>query len=141
MIGLWVLVLLAFTPGPRDPWLRQVERAADSAAAGLAAEGYRREGELLAGSLLLEESTDIPVTLDHPGQYALVGVCDRDCSALDLVIITATRYELDADRSGTPRPIVRAPAREPGRYVVRVTMAGCRVAPCRYGVVLLRKGG
>ena len=134
------MALLALVTGSDDPWVRQVEKGADRFAAALADEGYQREGALLTGTLLLGESTTLPIALNGAGDYAVIGVCDDDCGALHLVLITPTRYEVDADDGRTPRPVVHATLAEPAHYTVRVTMVGCRVSPCRYGIVVLRKG-
>lgn len=134
------VALLALVAGTDDPWARQVEKGADRFVAALADEGYQRDGALLTGALLLGESTSRSIELNKAGHYAVIGVCDDDCGALHLVLITPTRYEVDADDGRTPGPVVHGTLAEPAHYTVRVTMVGCRVSPCRYGIVVLRKG-
>lgn len=124
--------------GMGDPWAAQVERAAARVSAALRTEGYLPAGRLIAGTLFKGESAVLQVSLDGPGHYAVIGTCDDDCGALHLVLITPTRYEVDADDGRSPRPVLHTDAPAPGAYTVRVTMLACRVSPCRYGILVLR---
>jgi hypothetical protein len=89
-------------------------------------------------------TTDESERLEFPvlagAEYILVGSCDDDCTGLHLVIANPTGYQIDAARGSGNSPIVRVPRSAlPGGYHVTVTMAACRVSPCRYGVAVYRK--
>lgn len=122
-----------------DRWDHQVDSAAAHARQALASEGYRPVGRPLRGDLFVGETATIAIPLAPETAYAVIGVCDEDCDDLQLVLVSATRYEVDADRRGTVVPIVRTTSSNGGTYHVQVTMAACRVSPCRYEIVVLAR--
>ncbi|HET7025014.1 MAG TPA: hypothetical protein VFI39_07420 [Gemmatimonadales bacterium] len=122
-----------------DRWDRQVDSAAARAGQALATQGYRPAGKSHRGDLFAGETATITIPLAPETAYAVVGVCDDDCEDLQLVLVSTTRYEVDADRRGTVVPIVRTTSADGGIYHVNVTMAACRVSPCRYEIVVLAR--
>jgi hypothetical protein len=100
-------------------------------------DNYRRIGALWGGST----SAEIPYHLQAGTGYLFVGVCDKDCSDLNLTLY---------DRNGRVVAIEKVPARhdypvfalaprETGTYYLRATMAGCRTNGCYFGVDIYRK--
>jgi len=118
-----------------DRWEQQVARGLDRTTQSLNARGYRAAGARVSGLLFVDESTRLEMPVSGTAEYLLVGTCDDDCSGLSLVISNPTGYEVDAARGPGNAPIVKVdPPMLPGMYRITVTMAGCRVSPCRYGV-------
>lgn len=72
--------------------------------------------------------------LDAGTTYALVGVCDVDCSDLDLFVYDAGGRLLGSDTQTDDRPVVevRVPYRQ--RVEIRARMYSCRDQPCYYGL-------
>jgi hypothetical protein len=139
-----VLLLLAVPLAAQsEPWDRQVARGLDRTTEVLTGRGYTPTGPRHRGMLNAEDSDRVEVPVTNGAEYVLVGTCDDDCTGLKLVIANPTGYEIDAARGPGNAPIIRVtPPVLPGQYRVTVTMAGCRVSPCRYGVqVYMRKAG
>lgn len=91
------------------------------------------------GVLNLEESEWFAVTLTAGVSYSIMGVCDNDCSSLQLVLATPDRNELATDRRGENFPVVRFTPPETRVFRVKVVMAACLVSPCWYGVAVVER--
>lgn len=128
----WIAAPLA---AQGDRWEQQVARGLDRSTQSLQARGYRPAGTPLTDMLFVDESARLEIPVSGAAEYLVVGTCDDDCSGLSLVITNPTGYEVDAARGPGNAPIVKVgPPMLPGIYRVTVTMGGCRVSPCRYGV-------
>jgi len=139
----FLLLLAVPLAAQAERWDRQVARGLDRTTEVLTGRGYAPTGPRYRGMLNVEESVRFEVPVTRGAEYVLVGTCDDDCTGLKLVIANPTGYEIDAARGPDKVPIIRvAPPALHGQYRVTVTMAGCRVSPCRYGVqAYLRKAG
>ena len=91
------------------------------------------------GVLNLEESEWFAVTLTAGVSYSIIGVCDNDCSSLQLVLATPDRNELGTDRRGENFPVVRFTPPETRVFRVKVVMDACLVSPCWYGVAVVER--
>jgi len=91
------------------------------------------------GVLNLEESEWFAVTLTAGVSYSIIGVCDNDCSSLQLVLATPDRNELVTDRRGENFPVVRFTPAETRDFRVKVVMDACLVSPCWYGVAVVER--
>jgi len=91
------------------------------------------------GVLNLEESEWFAVTLTAGVSYSIIGVCDNDCSSLQLVLATPDRNELVTDRRGENFPVVRFTPPETRVFRVKVVMDACLVSPCWYGVAVVER--
>jgi hypothetical protein len=78
------------------------------------------------------------VVLSQSRKYAIVGLCDEDCSDLDLTVSTPAGTPLASDVQPDDKPYLLFTAPASGTYRLKVTMASCRAAPCAYGVRLYR---
>jgi hypothetical protein len=107
--------------------MRQVEGA-------LAERGYQRTGEVRTGSLTQGERESISLTLGAGLDFAIVGLCDNDCSDLDLRLYDQSGAEVDADIETDDSPVVELTPRSSGTYRVEIVMVSCSVSPCYYGL-------
>ena len=75
--------------------------------------------------------------------YRIVGACDDDCSNLDLELIdVSTGGVVASDMLQDDFPVVDFTPQANGRYIVRLLMQTCTVAPCFAGArVLTGKSG
>ena len=104
--------------------------------------GYSRvDGVTKVGLLKNGESTSLDVTLNLDRSYRLVGVCDQQCSDMDMKLYNSGGALVDEDTSTDDIPLVDVSPRASGSYTMKVTMADCSNAGygCYYGVTLLRK--
>lgn len=66
-------------------------------------------------------------------RYTLAGVCDDDCTDLDLRVLDGSYVVAQDVQTDAHARLELTPAQD-GTLVVEVIMAACSVAPCRYGV-------
>lgn len=124
-----------------DRWDQQVTHALELSAKTLGLRGYQAAGAVRTGLLFVDESARVEFPVSGKGEYVVVGACDEDCNGLQLVIANGTGYELDAARGPSNAPIVKVSSPMlPGIYRVTVTMSGCRLSPCRFGVAAFTRG-
>jgi hypothetical protein len=125
--------LLAASPArAQDPWERQVAAQLDAVVEALDEEGLSPAGDPLYGTLNEGEFQDVTLELTA-GSFLIIGVCDADCSDLDLVL-TADGEEIDSDLEPDDTPVLVVEVEEGGTLTLRVGMPACSSGPCRYGV-------
>lgn len=76
------------------------------------------------------------VTLRRDAEYIFEGVCDRDCSDLDLQLFDENGNLIDEDLRANDEPVVSVVPSWTGTFYVKVIMATCYVSPCGYTVVV-----
>jgi len=118
-------------------WDRVVDARLAQAAASLG-RGYRAAGVAGRGTLNTGERATFSITLSAGAPLTLTGVCDDDCSDLDLSLAT-NGYDTDAARGGGNAPIVRVTPAASTTYIVTVQMGSCRVNPCWFAVGMFRE--
>jgi hypothetical protein len=132
------LALAAFPSAAQD-WdaLRDMLFAtADELFAG---EGFHPVGFLHEGSLNGGESERVTVSLAPGEEIALVGVCDSDCSDLDMTLLDPDGEQVADDLQGDDVPIVLVTPTRTGSYAVSVRMAACSADPCRNAIQMFAR--
>ena len=87
-----------------------------------------------------DEVHDIAMTFRDRGEtLTVVGVCDVDCSDLDLALYDAAGNLIVKDILQDDRPEISFEILQPGTFTVRVYMATCDVEPCAFAVQALRR--
>jgi hypothetical protein len=79
------------------------------------------------------------VQLREGSSYAIHGVCDTDCSDLDLKIFDENNNLISEDTSTDDQPIVQVTPKWTGNFKLQVVMYDCNSAPCYYAVSVYRK--
>lgn len=129
----WVLsVAGAVSAG--DPWEAQCRIQLKTVGAFLEEEGYTATHKLYLGELGHGEGDELTVELDRGMEYALIGVCDEDCSDLDLRISTLEGEVIATDVEVDDYPVVEVVVTGSGTFRLEVGMADCGAEPCSYGV-------
>lgn len=118
-----------------DPWMGQVAAQLGAVVQAVAAQGMSPAADPVAGSLAMGAADEVELAL-QPGQYLVVGVCDTDCSDLDLVLTGTDGAELASDLEMDDTPVVTVTLTEAATLTLEVKMAACTSAPCRYGIGL-----
>lgn len=77
---------------------------------------------------------DFTYHLQGGATYLFVGVCDSDCSDLDLTLYDAHGYLIDRDAKPDKTAVVTVRVFESSDFRLRVTMAKCNLSPCWMGV-------
>ena len=102
----------------------------------LAQQGFQMVGQPYSGGLAQGETWNVPTQLMAGYDYRLLGVCDRDCADLDLVLYDGAGAPIVQDTTTTSQPIMAIQPGYSGQYLVQVQMYNCTVAPCYYAVAL-----
>ncbi len=138
LVALALLLLVpARLTAQGDRWAREVRLRLERGGETVRAQGYRDAGPLASGLLFVGESRQLDLSLGENAEYLLLGGCDADCTGLELVVSNATGYQTDAARGPGTTPVVRIdPGAARGPHRLTITLSGCRVSPCRYGVEL-----
>jgi hypothetical protein len=99
--------------------------------------GYRMHGDGFYGMLRRGGRAEHVLTLPA-GTYSMVGVCDTDCTDLDLVLYSGSRtVASDLKLDAVPLFDVTVAARTTYRLVV--TLPGCTTSSCYYGALIYRR--
>jgi hypothetical protein len=106
------------------------------ASANLAAQGYQQVGQPFSGGLQPNEAWNIPAQMQVGYEYQIVGVCDRDCSDLDMRLFDGNGGLIIEDTSTTSQPNVGVIPTTSGAFTIQIHMYACSVAPCYYAVAL-----
>ena len=140
-----ILVLLAILAMPsampgQQRWERQVQERAQRAIDAVATSSPRAVVKR-SGMLNTDEAASFQTTLAQHTPYAIIAVCDDDCSRLQLTLLTSSGSEIAKERNSESLPTLHFTAETTAVYGIRVVMEGCRWNPCWYAiaVVPLRK--
>lgn len=124
--------LLFAAPAHAQPAIIQTQM--DSAAVLMRAQGFRLQDDIVSGDLDQGEDEEFELELEGGKTYIIVGVCDGDCSDLDMALTTAAGADVDSDYELDDVPMVTVEVERSGTYHLKVEMATCSVAPCAFGV-------
>ncbi|MFC1660149.1 hypothetical protein ACFL3S_01610 [Gemmatimonadota bacterium] len=130
----------SFQEGRGVPRVRMAERMI-RLAEELSGNGYQELPMEQAGFLDQAHELRFPVTLEAGVEYQIVGVCDDDCSDLDLALFDPWEGEMAADRFADATPILSVSTERPAVFRVGVTMVECQANPCEFQVGFFGKGG
>jgi hypothetical protein len=96
--------------------------------------GFQASGRVLDGALATGANEGSMLELEAGRDYALVGVCDGDCSDMDLELYDQAGNEIDSDLEYDDVPVVRVTADRSGAYRLVVGMVTCTNEPCYWAV-------
>ncbi|ULH16104.1 hypothetical protein MF271_05610 [Deinococcus sp. KNUC1210] len=81
----------------------------------------------------------VTYTLVAGRTYKIVGVCDDDCTNLDLELRDTGGTLIDRDDADNKIPVVDVKVRRTGDFKLKVSMTGCaNTGGCEYGVDVYR---
>jgi len=133
------VTLVATAADAQDRWERVVRQELQTVGQVTERNGYTMATDIYQGRLDDDASTNLTVTLERGKDYMMWGVCDQDCTDIDLVIYDSDGDEIDSDLQTDDKPLVHVVPPRDGRYKIKVTMVTCSANPCRYGVGLWSK--
>ena len=88
------------------------------------------------GSLREGESDYLDATINAGRQVVITGVCDQDCTDIDLIIRDYRGNEITRDTLVDDAPVLQFMPPYSGDYRIEVVMYQCSVQPCYFGVAL-----
>jgi len=112
----------------------QVTAQLNFAASAVGLSGYDMVYDPFIDSTGAGTTDSLSVTLYKGVSYTLVGVCDEDCSDLDLELFNAKGHSIDSDYAGDDFPIVEVTPAKTSRFTLNVQMFSCSNEPCYYGI-------
>ncbi len=131
------LIALALVAGPtasgqdlRDYLTQQL----DSQEPNNAERGFAHAVGPLAGTLSSSHAAQLPLTLRAGQEIRVVGVCDQDCSDLDIRILNPRGQIIAQDVRRNDHPVVDLRAEMFGQHTIEVGMIDCDAPRCRYAV-------
>jgi len=105
----------------------------------LVGQGYEADGKVLTGAVRQGGHDVNMVTLEGEVEYAIFGLCDEDCSDIDLRIKDAAGYTLAEDLSTDAPPLLEFTAPTTGDYRLDMMMFACAARTCNWGGQVMRK--
>ncbi len=93
-----------------------------------------------SGMLNTDEAASFQTTLTQGTSYAIVGVCDDDCSRLQLTLVKPGGSEIAKERNSESLPALHFTPQATLSYGIRVVMEGCHWNPCWYAVAVIPLG-
>ncbi len=93
--------------------------------------------EMRNGQLDNGKSQNIFLNLRQNTNYAIVAVCDEDCTDLDLTLFDGNGNKVDQDSHLDDIPLVKVTPRWNGLFRLEVGMSACSVEPCAYRIGVL----
>ena len=140
LILLLAIALLATPAIAQQRWERQVDERVQRAVAAVATSSPPAVVKR-SGMLNTDETASFKTTLIQGTSYAIVAVCDDDCSRLQLTLLSPSGSDIAKERNSESLPTLHFTAGTTAVYGIRVVMEGCRWNPCWYAiaVVPLRK--
>lgn len=136
---LFAIVLLATPACGQQRWERQVQERVQRAVDVLATSS-RSPVVKRSGVLNTDEAASYHTTLEQGTSYAIVAVCDDDCSRLQLTVLTPSGSEIAKERNSESLPTLHFTPATTMSYGIRVVMEGCRWNPCWYAVAVVPVG-
>jgi hypothetical protein len=103
-------------------------------------QGYSELPMEETGSLHQERELRYPLLVDEGVEYQLVGVCDDQCTDLNLVLYGPMGDVIASDMFDDAMPVLRVTSEISGVLLVGVAMDGCPVGPCEFRVAVFGKG-
>lgn len=124
--------LLFAAPAHAQPAM--IRNQLDSAAVLMGGQGFRLQDDIVSGDLEQGGEEEFELELEGGKTYIIVGVCDGDCSDLDMALTTASGDDVDSDYELDDVPMVTVEVERGGTYHLKVEMATCSAEPCAFGV-------
>ena len=100
-------------------------------------DGYKRLNYMI-GYMNTGTTTSVnwPITTEKGRAYLIVGVCDNDCTDVDLVLQVWFGAEIASDVLADDIPVIRFTPSTAATYWIETTMVVCSVEPCSYGIAV-----
>ena len=123
----------------QNSYQQQIRNQLRTASDTVRQHGYTADREPMMGSLNASANEAMMVNLQGGVRYAIVGVCDNDCTDVDLRIWDPSGTKLAEDILTDDTPVLEFTATVTGQYRLSVEMATCRTNPCYWGVQVYKR--
>ncbi len=128
---------LATEAAAQASYQQQIRASLRAAAGRVSPRNAQPDGDALMGVLNGGRSGTQLVSLQAGVRYAIVGVCDDNCSDVDLRLFGPTGAKIAEDVQQNATPTLEFTAAAAGRYRLAIEMVACSANPCAWGVQVL----
>jgi len=122
-----------------NQYQQQIANQINQAASLVKSQGYTPDRAPMMGSLNDDAQESIMINLNSGTRYAFVGVCDNDCTDVDLQLFGGDGTKIAEDMETDDKPVLQFIAPYTGSYRMKVLMPTCNTNPCYYGVQIFVK--
>ena len=123
----------------QNQYQQQITNQINRAASTVKSQGYTADRAAMMGSLNDDANESVMINLNAGTHYAFVGVCDNDCTDVDLQLFGGDGTKIAEDLDTDDTPVLQFIAPYTGQYRMRVLMPTCNTNPCYYGVQVFVK--
>jgi hypothetical protein len=136
-----LLGLAAPAAAQNQQYINAVRVQLERAGAHVRQRGFTPLAGLSYGTLNAGARDTRPLELTAGVRYVVIGMCDQDCSDLDLRLYGSPpdTAQIAQDVQTDDRPLLELTAPRTGTYRLMVMMASCRQSPCYWGVQVFQK--
>ena len=133
-LALCASMLIAPTLAAQDQWEQQVRQQLIQISGFLTNDGYTLTHVSTDNALNDDGTFELWLDLEGGVEYAIVGVCDEDCSDVDLEVFSSEGVSIDSYYDLDDFPLVALIPNRSARFRIHVYMAACSLEPCSWGV-------
>lgn len=101
--------------------------------------GYTGSQVFNGGSLEQRETGTLRFALQGGERYVAIGLCDKECSDIDIGVYDEQGIEIAGDRAEDAIPIVELDPEEDTTVIFRLKMLQCDLEPCAYALGVFRE--
>lgn len=139
-----LLLALASQASSQNAWRDILERQLTAVGNTDALRGYRPDPnafhtDMIVGTLYAGNGVGLEVDLEFGVEYMIIGVCDADCSDLDLSLTDLQSNVLFEDLLDDDVPILGFTSPSSGVFFLNVDMYECSLEPCSFGYKVYRR--
>jgi len=140
---LFCILMLSSNVSFADRFEEQVNRQLENAARTLAGmDGYQQTHDPYINKISTQGSYPakfLTLKLLQGIDYAILGVCDKDCIDMNLELYDENNNRLDFDYKPDNKPLVKVAPKQTGVFQVKITIPRCKASRCNYGIGVFGK--
>ena len=130
---LFIVTAICVAQNSEDRWRANVELQLARVSSTLRSAGLAKT-KTWVDSIGQGNQQYIEFRLTAHNSYGFVGVCDQDCSDLDLYLRDDAGNLIDSDTDSDDHPVVSVTPKYTGDFRLYVRMVRCSNGPCRWAV-------
>lgn len=115
-------------------YVDQIKEQLINAAIVLGLDDYSLSHDPYIDTLSSRDLDTLTLTLYRGISYQIIGVCDSDCSDIDMFLYDDNGNMIDSDESSDDIPIVQVTPRWTATFEVELNMYQCSSSYCYYGI-------
>jgi len=127
-------VSFALPSNAQSGYIDQIKEQLLNAAIFLGLDDYSLSHDPYIDTLNPQSLDTLTLTLYRGVSYKIIGVCDSDCSDMDMFLYDDNGNQIDSDEASDDIPFVEVTPRWTATFEVEVNMYRCNASYCYYGL-------